>query len=155
MIDQVLGCLDVSRIQDSGFRQRLRRALDSGDRHDVPRPRRVETFTERLTLRDALGDDVHDALDAVDRTALDELRDALDQAERDRAGADELATLGAALLAIVTDHGDLDAEPIQELMTRAADRIAREPSTVPGNDLGELVVRLLLAAATDLTQGQT
>lgn len=147
-VDQLLGCLDVARVQDPEFRLRLSNVLAVGDPPALPEPGRVEGFWEPSELRDALGRELDDGLSGSARSALEDLYTALAASEGDGAES-PTAALGAALQIAVADEGIPDAEPVRELITRAAERLARESSVRPGNALGELVAQILLKAATD------
>lgn len=145
-VDQRLGCLDVAKIQDPKLQSRLERVLAAGDPPDIPEPGGVETFWEPLDLRDVVGAEVHDALTDTARSALDALRTALAATESDTAEVGALSDLVDALRQVMEADGR-DAEPVHELITRAAERLGREPSVQPGTPVGDFVGRILIDAA--------
>lgn len=144
-LDQLVGCLDLARIQDPELHARLERLLMEGEPPAIPDPGTVESFWEPLDLRDVVGADVHDTLSEAATTELNSLRTALGAVES-AADADAIAALVDALQRVMELDG-LTAEPIQELITRAAERIGREPYVLPDTPVGELVVGILMAAA--------
>lgn len=146
-VDQLLGCLDVDRVQDPELRSRLTAMLTAGDPPEIPEPGGVETFWEPLDLRDVLGNEIHDTLSDGAKNALDALRAALDASEDDDARS-SVSALVTAIERVEAEPPGLDAEPVRELITRAAERCARESTVEPGADIGELVARILLDASS-------
>jgi hypothetical protein len=147
-IDELVSCLDVTRVQDPELRLRMMRMLAEGDPPKTPERVGLEEFSELLDLRDVLGGEIHGRLGEGARNALDELRLALAGTEGDGA-ISTVPAIAAALDRVVVEPGILNAEPVRELITRAADRLAQESSVQPQTDLGELVAQTLLSAASD------
>jgi hypothetical protein len=107
-IDELVGCLDVTRVQDPELRLRLTRMLAAGEPPRTPEPGRSEGFSEPLDLRDVLEGEVHDRLGDGARNALDELRLALAGTEGDGA-ISTVPALAAALDRVVVEPGVFDA----------------------------------------------
>lgn len=144
-IDQLLACLQFEKVQDPDLRSRLKTLLAAGDPPRPPDRAGVEAYWEPLELGDIVGPEIHDLLTETAKDALNELRAALTATQSDTAESATLSDLEHALLRSVETDG-LDAEPVQELITRGAERLARERS-LPGTRLGELVARILIDAA--------
>ena len=147
-VDQLLGCLDVTRAQDPELRSRLTALLAAGDPPQISEPREVEMISQPVELVDILGGEVHDELGDGARDALDKLRSALDASQSNSAES-PVTPLANALERVVVESKAVEAEPVRELITRAAERLARDPSVQPGTDLGELVAQILTKAATE------
>jgi hypothetical protein len=150
-IDQLLGYLDVSRLQNPALRERLAALLAGGEPSRAPGPSRFISERRALDLAEVLGPDTYDALDDDARAALDQLRLALNTSERNTSepdGPDTTARLQAALEAAVATAGDVTAGRVREFVTRGAERLACSSTVVPGTEIGELVVGLLLEAAS-------
>jgi hypothetical protein len=145
LLDQLIACLEVEKIQDPALRSRLRTQLAAGNPRRPPEPSRAEAFWLPLELSDILGAEVHDGLTESARDALGELHAALTTTEGDAADNVDTSDLEHALVRTVETDG-LDAEPAQELITHAAERLARERHVQPATRLGELVATVLIDA---------
>jgi hypothetical protein len=146
-VDQLLSCLEPTRIQDPELRSRLARLVKSGDLPPIPELRSMEATWEPLDLRDIVGAETHDALSDSAKNALDELQRALD-ASQDGGKETTIADLVPAFERAAAQPDGRDTEPVQELITRAGERLASAASVEPGTDIGELVAQILLDAAT-------
>ncbi|MDP9386848.1 MAG: hypothetical protein M3Q48_02690 [Actinomycetota bacterium] len=147
-LDQLLGCLEPGHVQGADLRSRLEAILARGGPSTIPEPADVDLSWQPTDLQDIVGADVHATLTTAAKAALDELRRALHKAQE--VVPDEcVAALAPALCAAVKEAGSVDAGPVQELITRAADRLSQASSVVPGTAVGDLVVDLVLAAAEE------
>jgi hypothetical protein len=144
MVDQLLGCLDASHVQDEEFHRRLVGLLEAQELNPIPGPRRVEVRSERLSLREVIGNEAYAAIDEDARDSLNELRLALE----DFRSAEPLTVHRLSeLFARLVPETRGESKPVLELLTRAAERLAHVASVEPGNELGELVVGFLLHTA--------
>jgi hypothetical protein len=146
-VDQLLGCLDPTRVQNPDLRSRLTTLLNAGDPPQIPEPRGMKAFWAPLDLREEIGAETHDALSDSAKNALDELRAALDASQDDRSES-SVHDLTTALERAAAQPDGRDAESVQELISRAAERLASAASVQPGTDIGELVAQILLTATT-------
>ncbi len=144
-VDQLVGCLDPDHVQSPELQARLARLLTDDGPPAIPEPSGVEVFCEPTGLADVLGAEVHNTLIESARAALEDLRRALDATQNEMAD-DPVAVLEPALRAAVAEAGPAPAEPVQELITRAAERLTQESAVRPGTALGRLVIELVTAA---------
>jgi hypothetical protein len=145
VVDQLLGYLEVDKIQDPAFRSRLKELLAAGDLPRPSEPAGWQASWESPDLRDIVGAEVHETLAQIERDALTELVAALRGTEGEADGP-ALLNVQHAFLRIVETAG-LDAEPVQELITSAAQRLAREPSVRPSTPIGDVVAQVLIDKA--------
>jgi hypothetical protein len=143
-VDQLLGYLDVSRVQDSAMRERLANLLAGDGPPRAPEPSRITAGWSSIDLAEVLGQDTYNALGDDARTALEELRRVLSITEN---GGEDTAALENSFRCAVAETAGVTAETVHELVTRAADRLTGSPAVLPGTDLGELVVTILFEAA--------
>ena len=143
-VDQLLGRLDVSRVQHPDLRSRLTNLLAEDDLPEISKPARVEVSYEPLSLRDVLGAEVHDSLAEAEKDAFNALQEAFSAAEND---ATERAVSDLARALEQAGEAEGKAEPVRELITRAAESLARDPAVRPGTQIGELVARILIDGA--------
>ena len=146
--DQLLGCLEVEKIQDPELRSRLETLLAAGD---PPRPAEraeVDATWQPVDLSDIVGHEVHEALTETAKDALDALRAALTATEGAAVEGSALLELEDALRRAVEANGP-DVGAVQELITRAAERLAREGSVRPETPIGELVAKILIDATNE------
>lgn len=147
-VDQLLGCLQPERVQDGELRARLEAIMAEEGPPTIAEPADIQGSWEPTDLQDILGAEVHASITTAARTALDELRHALDRTQE--LTPDEFVDpLAPALRSATAEAGSLEAAPAQELITRAAERLSRAQSVTPGTEVGDLVLNVVVAAAVD------
>jgi hypothetical protein len=142
-LDQLVGYLDVTRLQDTALRDRLAGLLAGDGPPAAPEPPKIVSSWSSLSLAEVIGNDTYAALGDGARSALDDLRTMLEVAVN---GEVAPPGLEAAFRCAVAAAGTIDAASVRELITRAADRLALDPAVLPDTDLGALVVGLVLDA---------
>jgi nucleoside phosphorylase len=149
VIGQLCGCLDIEKIQDAALAERARRQTDADGPPLIPEHHGPHATVSPLTLEDYLGDQNAELTDLDQREALDALRQLVD-ALPPNPSSDQMAALEQALRrALAAGIGGPEHHgPGSELIFRAIGAIVRAQPPEPDSDLAELVVPLLLAAAS-------
>ncbi|MFJ8917798.1 hypothetical protein, partial [Amycolatopsis sp. NPDC102389] len=148
LLDQLAGCLDLEKIQDTSLAERVRQQEKAGDPPSILRPQHPTAIVEPLTLNDYLEDQGTALTDPQQREALDTLRQIVDalppNLESEHVSALEHALRQA--LAVGVGGPEYD-EPGAELVFRAIEHLVRAAPLAPESDLAALMMPLLFAAA--------
>ena len=156
IMDQLVRCLDASRVRHPDLARRLAHLVADGvtpeiidDDDDLGK-----LSAEPITLRDYLGNP-YDDLTQEERDTLDSLRQAIDPAEKDDADSDALDMLETALHRAVDGTAALfvrvPLHQARELLIRATEVLIKHRAPLPSTPLGELIISLLLDATTLIT----
>jgi hypothetical protein len=151
-LDQCVGFLDPDRVEDPELLTRLRTLLAGEGPPPVPQRPPLVTDPDPLDVAQ-IGDAVRlvaPAAAAPAQIALAELKALIDTGPDD--GMTAVARLGETFGR--AEASGRTTEPGHAVLARAAERLAGDPTLIPGTDLGEAVVRVVLESAPGKAPGR-
>ncbi|UOZ05686.1 hypothetical protein [Amycolatopsis sp. WQ 127309] len=148
LLDQMCGCLDIDKIQDSALAERAHLQAEAGGPPPIPQPHGPVAGIEPLTLQDYLGKQDADLTDFQQREALDTLRTLVDTLPTTPSPDQQTALEQALRQAVAAGVGGPDHRlPGAEMIFRAIEALVRAKPPEPDSGLAKLIVPLLLSAA--------
>lgn len=152
IVDQLLGCLDVSRIRNPELATRMTQLASEGGPPDLVDfdDEIGELISQPTTLPDYLGK-AYNQLTDEEGKVLESLRHAIDAAEGDPDPKVADVLESALRLATTKTESLFQRDPehmARELIIRAAEVLITKANPAPGSPCGELIVSLLLNAMT-------
>ncbi|WP_328610563.1 hypothetical protein OG943_16040 [Amycolatopsis sp. NBC_00345] len=147
-LDQLCGCLDIDKIQDSALAERTRLQAEADGPPPIPQPHGPVTSIDPLTLQDYLGKQDAELSDLQQREALDTLRNLVDTLPTTPSPDQKTALEQALRQALAVGIGGPGHRlPGAEMIFRAIEALVRAEPPEPDSDLAKLIVPLLLSAA--------